>query len=52
MFSASSFWRSWCHSILVRSIEKIGISVIGIAPLRPAAATARSALGRLCRAYG
>jgi len=37
-------WRSWCRCIRMRSIDKIGISEIGIAPT--------PLLGRLCGDYG
>src|SRR5215510_9564837 len=59
-FSDNRRCRSWCQCILVRSIEKIGRSEIGIACLsrfpvdrdRPKSATQPNWLGRLCRPYG
>ena len=44
-FSASTRWRSWCHCIRVRSIEKIGMSAIAMVCLRgPRACPARQTL--------
>src|ERR1700744_5483215 len=33
-FSARTVWRSWCHCILVRRIDRAGRSLMGIAALR------------------
>jgi hypothetical protein len=40
-FSARRRWRSGCHCMRVRSIDRIGISEIGMRPY--------PLLGRLCR---
>src|ERR1700722_13307318 len=63
-FSASTRWRSWCHCILVRRIDRAGRSLMGIAALpfgqRPDAVPQDAAnfgigtlaVGRICRVYG
>ena len=49
-FSASTFCRAWCHSILVRNIDRIGMSESAI--VVPFVGLERAPLGRLCRVYG